>query len=115
MVGLAETIEDARDVFVGELREHVGLALEGGDRLLLQVGTGDAIDHLGQRAGAAGETQVLREIDQLHAAAAERSDDPIASADYGAGRNHLYAAISLKIADARPLKTREGQRRVPRA
>ena len=34
MVLVAEAIEHARDMFVAELREHVGLALKRGDRLL---------------------------------------------------------------------------------
>ena len=49
-------------------------------------------DHLRQRAGTSGEPQILSQIDHLHAAAAERSNDPIASADYGAGRDHAGAA-----------------------
>ena len=114
MVGFAEAIEDARDVFVGELREHVGLALEGRRRLLLQVGTGEAIDHFRQRAGAAGEPQILREIDQLHAAAAERSNDPIASADYGAGRDHLDAARPPTSAAAASLKVHADRCRASR-
>ena len=36
MVLVAEAIEHARDMLVAELREHVGLALKRGDRLLLQ-------------------------------------------------------------------------------
>src|SRR5579863_718156 len=89
MVGLAEAIEDPRNVFVGELREHVGFTLKGGDRLLLQVGTANAVDHFRQRARTSREPQILGQIDQLHAPAAERSDHPVASADYGAGRDHL--------------------------
>src|SRR5882762_1413549 len=84
----AEAIEDARNVFVAELREHVGLALKRGDCLLLHVGTGEAIDHLGQRARARREAKILGEINELHATAAERFDDAITAADDSVGLNH---------------------------
>ena len=89
MVLFAEAIEDARDMFVAELREHVGLALKRGDRLLLHRRVGEAVDHLGQRARARREAHILGEIDHFHAAAAERFGDAVAAADYGVGLDHL--------------------------
>ena len=65
---LAETIEDARDMLVAELREHVGLALKRGNCLLLHTWIGEAVDHLSQCARSRCETQILCEVDELHAA-----------------------------------------------
>ena len=90
MVLIAEAIEHARDMFVAELREHVGLALKRGDRLLLRVGTGESIDHLGQRTRARGQPQVLGEIDEFHPATAQRPDHAVTSANDGVGRNHPF-------------------------
>ena len=83
-----EAVEDAGDVLVVEPRQHVGLALEGVDRLALRVGVGEIVDHLGQCAAARGKAQVLGQVDQLHPAAAERLHDAVAAADYGVWRNH---------------------------
>ncbi len=106
MVLLAEAIEDARDVFVVELCEHVGLALEGGHRLMLHVGTGEAVDHLGQRASPRGEPQVLGEVDELHPAAAERPHDLVPAADYGVLVEHrcaiAVATATMPASDPRP-------------
>src|SRR6266849_5469102 len=82
MVGLAEAVEDPRDMLVVEVCKHVGLALEGADRLALHVGAGEAVDHLRECASARREPQILGEIDEYHAAAAERFDYPVAPADY---------------------------------
>ena len=91
MVLVAEAIEHARDMFVAELREHVGLALKRGDGLLLRVGTGEAVDHLGQRARPRRQPQVLGEVDELHPAPAKRLHHAVTSADDCVGRNHAYA------------------------
>jgi hypothetical protein len=97
---LAEAIEDPRDMFVGELREHVGFTLERGNGLLLHLGTGKRIHHFRQRRGTRGQPQILGEIDHFHAAAAERFDDAITSANYGVGCDHWLSTVALQKASA---------------
>jgi hypothetical protein len=89
MVGLAEAIENSRNVFIAELREHLGLAPERRDRLLLCLATGKAVDHLRERAAPRRQPQILGEVDEFHTATADRPDHPITSADYGVGIDHL--------------------------
>ena len=91
MVLVAEAIEHARDMFVAELREHVGLALERGHRLLLRVRAGETIDHLGQRARPRSQSQVFGEIDEFHPASTERLHHTVAAADDSIGRNHAFS------------------------
>src|SRR5579875_1387691 len=85
---LAEAIVDAGNVLVVKLREHIGFALEADDRLVLQVGIADGVNHLGQGAGTARQTQILGQIDHLHPAAAEQPGNAIAVANDGIGSNH---------------------------
>jgi hypothetical protein len=77
MIALAKAIEHARNMFIIQLREHIGLALKGADRLFLGLDAAKRIDHLSQSAFTSTQAQIFGEVDQFHAASAEGSDDAI--------------------------------------
>jgi hypothetical protein len=91
-------------MLVAELREHVGFALKSADRLLLGLDTGERIDHFRQRTFARSQAQILGQVDQFHATAAECFDDAITAANYGVRSNHF--AIDPACAATDPARLR---------
>jgi hypothetical protein len=110
---IAEIIVDARDMLVVELREHFGLAPEGGRRLLLHVSVGKAVHHFSQRASTRREPLIFSEVNELHSAAAQRFDDPVAAANYSVWIQHYYRSVLVHLKGHLGARRGETERRLP--